>query len=267
MSPDWSVTLVLVPYADFQNPQTLNLYGYVVNNPLTHADLDGHGILESLERAAANVGQALKQAGQAIGSAYATAAGAVARTYAKAANAAGSGLHQGYGAGAKGLSENPNFSFSHISGKDLNNMGKNTTLLLAGQLAVGAEAGALERGIVGTAVSRGPALIGFSESESAMIAQSLKNLSGAGYDISPIQQLVKAQMGNKVAMSLSTSPTGVALSESAFESQGFLDHTMEEELRHLGQDLSRQEFGPGTPAQKESEVDANRKFPDPRQRN
>jgi RHS repeat-associated protein len=42
MSPDWAKTPEGVPYADLSNPQSLNLYGYVLNNPLSHADADGH---------------------------------------------------------------------------------------------------------------------------------------------------------------------------------------------------------------------------------
>jgi RHS repeat-associated protein len=42
MSPDWSAAPMGVPYADFGNPQSLNLYGYVKNNPLTFTDPDGH---------------------------------------------------------------------------------------------------------------------------------------------------------------------------------------------------------------------------------
>ena len=42
MTPDWSAVPVPVPYADMSDPQTLNLYGYVRNNPLSHADADGH---------------------------------------------------------------------------------------------------------------------------------------------------------------------------------------------------------------------------------
>ena len=33
-----------VPYAKLDNPQTLNLYAYVGNNPLVRRDLDGHEI-------------------------------------------------------------------------------------------------------------------------------------------------------------------------------------------------------------------------------
>jgi RHS repeat-associated protein len=42
MSPDWSAKYEPVPYAKLTDPQTLNLYAYVLNNPLTHFDPDGH---------------------------------------------------------------------------------------------------------------------------------------------------------------------------------------------------------------------------------
>ena len=42
MTPDWSATPEAVPYADLNDPQTLNLYGYVRNNPMSKADPDGH---------------------------------------------------------------------------------------------------------------------------------------------------------------------------------------------------------------------------------
>jgi RHS repeat-associated protein len=41
-SPDWSARPVAVPYSDLTNPQSLNLYAYVLNNPLKNRDLDGH---------------------------------------------------------------------------------------------------------------------------------------------------------------------------------------------------------------------------------
>ncbi len=43
MSPDWSAKEEPVPYAKLDNPQTLNLYAYVTNNPLAKPDSDGHG--------------------------------------------------------------------------------------------------------------------------------------------------------------------------------------------------------------------------------
>jgi RHS repeat-associated protein len=43
MSPDWSPDPDTVPFAEFENPQTLNLYSYG-NNPLTYSDPDGHSV-------------------------------------------------------------------------------------------------------------------------------------------------------------------------------------------------------------------------------
>jgi RHS repeat-associated protein len=42
VTPDWAAKPTAVPYADFGNPQSLNLYSYVNNNPTTLADADGH---------------------------------------------------------------------------------------------------------------------------------------------------------------------------------------------------------------------------------
>jgi RHS repeat-associated protein len=42
MSPDWSAKVEPVPYAKLGNPQSLNLYSYVWNNPLSRNDPDGH---------------------------------------------------------------------------------------------------------------------------------------------------------------------------------------------------------------------------------
>lgn len=44
MSPDFSDDPDTVPYAEFENPQTLNLYNYGRNNPLTNNDPDGHDV-------------------------------------------------------------------------------------------------------------------------------------------------------------------------------------------------------------------------------
>lgn len=42
MTPDWAEKPTDVPYANFGNPQSLNLYSYVNNNPTTTRDPDGH---------------------------------------------------------------------------------------------------------------------------------------------------------------------------------------------------------------------------------
>jgi len=42
MSPDWATKPEDVPYSDLTNPQSLNLYSYVNNNPLSKTDKDGH---------------------------------------------------------------------------------------------------------------------------------------------------------------------------------------------------------------------------------
>jgi RHS repeat-associated protein len=44
MSPDWSSKAEPVPYAKLDDPQSLNLYSYVRNNPLRFVDADGHEI-------------------------------------------------------------------------------------------------------------------------------------------------------------------------------------------------------------------------------
>jgi RHS repeat-associated protein len=42
VSADWSPTPIPVPYAEFHDPQSLNLYGFVGGNPASKADPDGH---------------------------------------------------------------------------------------------------------------------------------------------------------------------------------------------------------------------------------
>lgn len=42
MSPDWSAKPQPIPYADLNDPQSLNLYTYVENNPLMRVDPNGH---------------------------------------------------------------------------------------------------------------------------------------------------------------------------------------------------------------------------------
>ena len=48
LSADWSAVPAPVPYANLTNPQTLNLYAIVRDNPESYADLDGHADDESV---------------------------------------------------------------------------------------------------------------------------------------------------------------------------------------------------------------------------
>jgi RHS repeat-associated protein len=45
MSPDWAVKPASVPFAKFDDPQSLNLYAYVENGPVNRADADGHMVV------------------------------------------------------------------------------------------------------------------------------------------------------------------------------------------------------------------------------
>jgi RHS repeat-associated protein len=42
VTPDWAAKPAAVPYAGFDDPQSLNLYAYVKNGPLSATDADGH---------------------------------------------------------------------------------------------------------------------------------------------------------------------------------------------------------------------------------
>src|SRR5712692_808738 len=47
LSADWSAVPAPVPYANLINPQTLNLYAMVADDPESFADLDGHLTMNS----------------------------------------------------------------------------------------------------------------------------------------------------------------------------------------------------------------------------
>ena len=53
MSPDWSAKVEPVPYAKLGDPQSLNLYGYMLDSPLDGVDQDGHQFGEIAGGAAA----------------------------------------------------------------------------------------------------------------------------------------------------------------------------------------------------------------------
>ena len=66
VSADWSTVPETVPYADFTNPQTLNLYRYP-SNPESYPDRDGHQSLDALRRAAVREAWKREQARVAAG--------------------------------------------------------------------------------------------------------------------------------------------------------------------------------------------------------
>jgi RHS repeat-associated protein len=57
MSPDWAAKPEAVPYSKLDDPQSLNLYGYVRNNPLSKADKDGHEVPGLPDSSIQKVGQ------------------------------------------------------------------------------------------------------------------------------------------------------------------------------------------------------------------
>src|SRR5579863_5776012 len=57
MTPDWAAKPITVPYANFGNPQSLNLYTFGKNNPRTFGDPDGHCcFLDDLKEALTGAG-------------------------------------------------------------------------------------------------------------------------------------------------------------------------------------------------------------------
>jgi RHS repeat-associated protein len=59
LSSDWSAVPVPVPYANLSNPQTLNLYAMVADDPESFEDLDGHGFWEVFSEFSAGLQNAL----------------------------------------------------------------------------------------------------------------------------------------------------------------------------------------------------------------
>jgi RHS repeat-associated protein len=56
LSADWSSVPVPVPYANLTNPQTLNLYSMVADDPESFADLDGHAMTQIYQLANTGAG-------------------------------------------------------------------------------------------------------------------------------------------------------------------------------------------------------------------
>ena len=89
MSPDWSAQAEPVPYAKLDDPQSLNLYPYVRNNPLARTDPDGHcpECAELEQEAEPYIDDALNVAGGVLSAGFSAATGlgeSVARSFAQA---------------------------------------------------------------------------------------------------------------------------------------------------------------------------------------
>jgi RHS repeat-associated protein len=268
-TPDWAAKPAAVPYAVLGDPQSLNLYTYVRNIPTTGIDPDGHcdskfcqiavGVFKGTGKFLWNNspgGQAIDGIRQSIQDMKAGPAAAQARAQ---------GQLKAAGTMVAAVTGNP-VAQAQVVGAAVNSWNSMSTTDKTSTVTQGVLTIATIW-IAGKIPAPGPSMVGFNEAETGMLNQSLKNLSGAGYDTRAFQQLVKStdMPAATCAMCLSTPPTGAALGDGAFASQEMLDHTMEEELRHLGQDLSNQWIGRGDAAAKEAEVNANRKFPEPKQ--
>lgn len=105
LTPDWSASAEPVPYADFEDPQSLNQYGYVRNNPMSQVDKDGHDpLIGGILGAGAGAGYILFKTGMV----YFTGKGSIP-TSQDTANAIATGFVIGatLGAGIKGVSTDP----------------------------------------------------------------------------------------------------------------------------------------------------------------
>ncbi len=85
MSPDWSAKEEPVPYAQLDDPQSLNLYAYVRNNPLTRTDLTGHCPQCALVLGTTEGGALIGSPGGPPGAAVGAVVGAVVGTVAAVA--------------------------------------------------------------------------------------------------------------------------------------------------------------------------------------
>src|SRR5437588_1599546 len=62
ITPDWAAKATAVPYADFADPQSLNLYTFVRNIPTTKYDADGHEVYGQVDVDLNRAANALAQA-------------------------------------------------------------------------------------------------------------------------------------------------------------------------------------------------------------
>jgi RHS repeat-associated protein len=100
LSPDWAAKIEPVPYAKLENPQTLNLYAYVGNNPLIRTDPSGHYVCSGSKEQCAQIQDGLNLARAAMNKLGANskegkAIGAVLKFYGAAGEKNGVGVSFG----------------------------------------------------------------------------------------------------------------------------------------------------------------------------
>jgi RHS repeat-associated protein len=110
LSADWSSTPSPVPYANLTNPQTLNLYAMVSDNPESFADLDGH--VNPAQGPPVNCTTGIQQTCDAKAKADAAAsaeaqAKAVAAAALEKAKAAAQAIEKAYAAEQKWMKDHP----------------------------------------------------------------------------------------------------------------------------------------------------------------
>ncbi len=183
MSPDWSAKVMPVPYAKLDDPQSLNLYSYVENNPLARIDPDGHykcndgasGDCQKVKEGLANIKESIKSGN--LDKSERKQLKAVLKFYGKEGKNNGVLVHAGPGfAGTPGNTDfhmdthttEISFDFSKI---DLKGVGKIDTEIAADVAHEG------EHGVIENA--RGARPVGkdqiFSEEKQAYGAQGLVN--------------------------------------------------------------------------------------------
>ncbi len=120
MQTDWSAKPTAVPYANYGNPQSLNLFSYVENNPTTVGDPDGHqDVTMVLENPAV---QQVITAAESWGTQVVAAAGVLVTTMAAASGNMGNAYPMYY----HGELQNPDGSSIFLSrGNSTQGGGKN----------------------------------------------------------------------------------------------------------------------------------------------
>lgn len=155
-SPDWAASPVGIPYSDLRNPQSLNLYAYVTNNPLSSVDKDGHGPctwcspwwdqvkqwLSSSHQASPSVSATAGQATESSGGLSATAKAGTAQAGASASYGRNTSVSVKASATVAGVTINEGSNSTTAVNGLTANIGANAGVGLGDKSGVGVSAGA-----------------------------------------------------------------------------------------------------------------------------